>query len=67
MKNLDQIKHEKEESDARLYEMALPLVEFIMGMGCWLFTGKDGYHVVSRDRLPAYAKSFTHMMDEFDN
>lgn len=56
------IKHEKERTDARLYRMALRLIEtrarkiliahpaldeFIMGMGAWMFTRKDSQDDIS--------------------
>jgi len=45
------------------------LDEFVMAMGGWVFTGKGhagDISTVYREHIPAYAKSFTRMMDEFD-
>ena len=45
------------------------LDEFVMGMGAWLFTRKDSADDIStvfRERIPAYARPFERMMDEFD-
>lgn len=46
------------------------LDEFVMAMGGWLFTKKDSEDHIStvfREHIPAYAQSFTSMMDEFDD
>lgn len=46
------------------------LDEFVMGMGGWLFTKKDSEDNISdvyRERIPAYAKPFLEMMDEFND
>jgi len=46
------------------------LDEFVMAMGGWIFTRKqnkaDHISTVYREHIPAYLKSFTRMMDEFD-
>jgi hypothetical protein len=85
MTNLAAIKREKEATDEKLYSMALSLIEkrarailaahptldeFVMGMGGWLFTKRNGDDYIStvyREYIPSYAKSFTEMMDEFDD
>lgn len=46
------------------------LDEFVMAMGGWLFSrrGSDAYiSDVYEEWIPAYAKSFKRMMDEFSN
>lgn len=59
------------ETRARKILSAHPsLDEFIMGMGAWMFTRRDSQDDIStvyREYIPAYAESFTRMMDEFDD
>lgn len=59
------------ESKARVILIMHPILdEFVMGMGGWMFTKRnsdDSISTVFRDRIPAYAGSFTRMMDEFDD
>lgn len=46
------------------------LDEFVMGMGCWIFTrrgGRDDISTVYREDVPGYAVTFMRMMDEFDD
>ncbi len=46
------------------------LDEFVMAMGGWLFTKKNSHDDIStvyRERIPAYARTFAEMMDEFDD
>jgi hypothetical protein len=45
------------------------LDEYVMAMGGWLFTRKgrtDDISTAYRECIPAYAMSFTRMMDDFD-
>ncbi len=59
------------ESRARKILLAHPgLDEFIMSMGAWMFTRHGSMADISpvyREYIPGYAKSFTRMMDEFDD
>lgn len=82
---LSEIKREKERADARLYGAALKLIEsrarkilaahhnldeFVMAMGGWLFTQRNGENKISdcddRQYIPSYALPFARMMDAFD-
>lgn len=79
------IRREKELMDQLLYRWALRLIEkrarrillyhsaldeYVMGMGCWIFTKRNGLDDIStvyRERIPAYVVPFTRMMDAFDD
>lgn len=81
IQTLAQIKAERARTEERLYRMAFALIEmkarkllqahnlneFVMAMGGWLFTRKDSLDDISSDCLPAYARPFARMMDEFDH
>jgi hypothetical protein len=59
------------EDRARKILVAHPsLDEFVMAMGGWLFSKKnsdDNISDVYGERIPAYARAFCGMMDEFDD